>query len=79
MLFDQFSTKKEIAGVLGISGASLRKIMNKNYYPLLSPTGYKKSDKSLSPKVLNILGEELGFDQERVFTYQNSLKKKSSV
>lgn len=71
---NQFFGKNELAGALGLSRNTIKNYLNERYYDRISPLGYKKTDKKISPKVLDILGSIIGFSQEDVLTYRESLK-----
>ncbi|MCO5258684.1 MAG: DUF4248 domain-containing protein [Crocinitomicaceae bacterium] len=63
-------SKKELAQKYGISAGTLNNLLNNRYYELLTPLGYEKQQKLLSPcivrKFIEIYGEplsEIDFNQ----------------
>lgn len=56
--------KRELADLYDLSEAQLKRLMNQVYYEELSAAGYRKRDKTLSPKVLRAFFEEHGYPHE---------------
>lgn len=54
-------SKKEIAQLLGFSTKTLSKILNNEIFEELQKTGYKKTDKLLYEKQIEILDKRIGF------------------
>ncbi|NOY50452.1 MAG: DUF4248 domain-containing protein [Chlorobi bacterium] len=59
MIFKQTKTKIEVAMMLNISPATLRKWLNIRYYDELAKLDYSKNQQILTPKQLNFLAEKV--------------------
>lgn len=56
-------TKKELRQRLNISQTTLARLLNCTYFEDLKPTGYRKTQKILLPKQLDIIEDFVGIEE----------------
>ncbi len=58
-VFSRTLTKKQVARLLAVSPGTLRSWLNIKYYDQIYQFGYRKTNRILTPKVLNYLAEKI--------------------
>jgi transcriptional regulator with XRE-family HTH domain len=57
-------SKKQVAEKMGISSSTLQKLLNFTWYDELEKCGYNRNLKLLSPRMLQIIYNNWGFEPE---------------